>query len=237
MGRTLIIGDVHGCRRELSELLDALAFSTTDELYLVGDLVNKGPDSRGVLKLARSVGAQVVLGNHEHRLIAARVARREGKPGPRLGPQQEQLVREFDEEDWAQIEGFPLKIDLPRHGVRVVHAGVVPGVPFEELDVTTVTRMRSIDAEGKPSDKWGVLWGTLYDGPPHVVFGHNARRDPQIHRAATGLDTGCVYGGALTAMVLDAASPPPPENERRDVLRAVRALQVYEDYGRELPSG
>jgi hypothetical protein len=233
--RTIIVGDVHGCPAEVKDLLDRLAFGSGDRIIFVGDLVNKGPDSSGVLRLVRELGAQAVLGNHEHRLIAARVARRQGQHGPRLNALQEELVRTFTEEEWTQLESLPLKLDLPEHGVRVVHAGVVPGVPFEELDVLTVTRMRSIRKDGSPSDKWGTLWGSLYSGPPHVVFGHNARKYPQLHPAATGLDTGCVYGGKLTALVLDAGQAPPPADERKSLLVSVDARRAYEDYGQPLP--
>jgi hypothetical protein len=233
--RTIIVGDVHGCSAEVKDLLDRVAFGSGDQLVFVGDLVNKGPDSSGVLALARELGARAVLGNHEHRLIAARVARRAGQTGPRLNALQEELVRSFTEEEWKQLEGLPLKVDLPEHGIRVVHAGVVPGVPFEELDVLTVTRMRSIKKDGTPSDKWGTLWGSLWSGPPHVVFGHNARKFPQLHPAATGLDTGCVYGGKLTALVLDAGQAPPPPAERRSSLVSVDARKIYEDYGQPLP--
>jgi hypothetical protein len=77
----------------------------------------------------------------------------------------------------------------------------------------------------------------LYQGPPHIVFGHNARQVPQLHLDATGIDTACVYGGALTALVLPAGTEPPRLADRRDALVSVRARRVYADYGRELPGG
>ncbi|HLV20844.1 MAG TPA: hypothetical protein VKZ49_08175, partial [Polyangiaceae bacterium] len=78
------------------------------------------------------------------------------------------------------------------------------------------------------SERWGsILWGARYTGPPHLVFGHNAREGVQLHPWATGLDSGCVYGGALTAMVLEAAEPVPPAAERQRVLVSVPARRVY----------
>ena len=60
-----------------------------------------------------------------------------------------------------------------------------------------------------------------------MIFGHNARPDPQLHLWATGIDTGCVYGGRLTAMVLPDGAAPPPPDERGDVLVSVPARRAY----------
>ncbi|MCX7809248.1 MAG: metallophosphoesterase, partial [Deltaproteobacteria bacterium] len=69
MQRTLFVGDVHGCREELELLLEKAGFSSGDRLVFVGDLVNKGPDPKGVVQLARKLGALSVLGNHDARMI------------------------------------------------------------------------------------------------------------------------------------------------------------------------
>ncbi|HVJ15205.1 MAG TPA: metallophosphoesterase [Polyangiaceae bacterium] len=236
MGRTIIVGDVHGCSRELSQLLERLRPEASDTLVFVGDLVNRGPDSTGVLRIVRELGARATIGNHEQRLLAARASRAEGKAGPRLGSSLERLMSELSDEDWKQVEAMPLKIDLPEQGLRVVHGGVVPGVPFEELDPNIVTRIRSIADDGSPSEKWGTPWGAKYRGPPHVVFGHNARAVPQLHPDATGLDTGCVYGGKLTALVLPEGAAIPPPGERERSLVSVPAERAYSDYGRPLAS-
>ncbi len=238
MGRTLIVGDVHGCAAELDALLERLAVGADDQLVFVGDLVARGPDSRGVLGRVRSLGARAVVGNHEERLLAARDARSRGQPGPRLSPAHRRVLRELDDEDWAQLESLPLSVDLPGHDLRVVHAGIVPGVPLDEQDPWLVTHIRTIDADGIPSHRFGgALWAEHYVGGPHVVFGHNARKEPQLHPDATGIDTGCVYGGRLTALVLEAGQKPPPVAERADVLYSVPALATYVDYGGKLRVG
>lgn len=236
MTRTLIIGDVHGCAGELSALLDRLGPTTGDDLCFVGDLVARGPDSRGVLRIARETGAKVVLGNHEERLLEARRARRDGTPLPKLGGSHRRLLDELDDIEWAQLEAFPLKVDLDAQGLRVVHAGLVPGIPFEEQDPWLVTHIRSISDDGVPSKHWGPPWGARYQGPPHVVFGHNARKYPQLHAHATGIDTACVYGGALTAFVLPHGAKIPAPAERGDALVSVPARQAYVDYGQPLPT-
>jgi hypothetical protein len=232
--RTIIIGDVQGCAAELDDLLDRVALAEDDTLYFVGDLVARGPDSRRVLARARELGALSAIGNHEERLLAARASRRRAEALPKLEVTHRQLLDELDDNEWAQLESMPLRIELPQHGAWIVHAGLVPGVPFEKQDPWMVTHIRSISEDGEPSSKRGPLWGEKWQGPPHIVFGHNARRKPQIHPDATGIDTACVYGEHLTALVLPDASPVPRAKDREDALVSVRARRVYVDYGPDL---
>src|SRR3984957_12787886 len=136
MGRTVIIGDVHGCRRELVELLDRVAFTAGDRLVSVGALIARGPDSLGVLDVIRRTGAIVVRGNHEQKLIAwkeARMARLRGEEARevKLGPIHGTLAEALRPVDWSLLETSSLWLDLPEHGVRIVHAGVEPGVAID----------------------------------------------------------------------------------------------------------
>jgi hypothetical protein len=235
MARTIVIGDVHGCAEELDRLLSKLGPTSADAVLFVGDLVAKGPESRAVLRAVRELGARVALGNHEERLLDARRAERQGAPLPKLGKTHQALLKELDDEDWSMIEAMPLYLDVVGEALRVVHAGVVPGIPIERQDPFLMTHVRSIGEDGTPSVKWGTPWGKTYVGPPHIVFGHNARRHPQRHPHATGLDTGCVYGGKLTAFVLEQGSAPPCPKERDDILVSVAARRAYSDYGQPLP--
>jgi hypothetical protein len=213
MGRTVIVGDVHGCAGELEDLLDRVRFSQgVDRLVFVGDVVARGPDSHGALALMKRLGGVSVRGNHEGKLLGWR---RRAKP---LGPDHDQLSRTLSEEEWRLLESMPLWIDLPEHGVRVVHAGVIPGVEVDRCPPEALLKMRTIDEQGRWSDDAdaGTLWGAAYDGAPHVIFGHHARAEPQLHPWATGVDTGCVYGGHLTALLLDEGEPvSTTERERR----------------------
>jgi len=132
--------------------------------------------------------------------------------------------------DWSMLSNTPLWIDLPEHRLRVVHAGVVPGIPIEEQKKKTLLRIRSIGPDGEPRSTrgGGELWGESYKGPPHVVFGHNAAVRPQFHRWATGLDTGCVYGGWLTALVLSEREPVPLDlRARKRRMVSVQARRTY----------
>lgn len=227
MARTIFIGDIHGCRDELEELLDVIALGEGDRVVSVGDMVVRGPDPAGTLKLLRKVGALAVRGNHEDRLLRW-FENRMSKHAPPLGSLTRKTARALGKTDFAMLGALPMWIDFPQHQVRVVHAGVLPGVPIEEQNPATLMTIRCVSKDGDAIAKRGEdLWGAFYAGPPHVVFGHNARPEPQLHAWATGLDTGCVYGGRLTAMVLEDEATPPPASERMDVLVSVPARRAY----------
>ena len=227
-GRTIVVGDVHGCRDEVERLLDVLRFSAGDSLYFVGDLLSRGPDPEGVLALIRRTGAKSVRGNHDDALSKWRAAQQTGVSDPPIKGSQRRVAELLDESDWELIESLPLHLDLPDHGVRLVHAGVVPGIPIDQQPVEAFLSMRYLGPHNEPIEKGGtVLWGTRYQGPPHVVFGHNAQPEPQIHPWATGIDTAAVYGGRLTAMVLERGQEVPPADRRRDALVSVPANAAY----------
>lgn len=217
--KTVIVGDVHGCRVELERLLDVTGFEQGDDLVFVGDLMVRGPDSRGVLQVIRQTGARVARGNHDAKLLANR------KHPEKLGKAHRAVFDSLDAADWRILEQSAFYVELPAHEVAVVHAGLVPGIPLDEQDVDTLLYIRTV---GDGPD--AALWGERYVGPPHVVFGHNALMKLQIHPWATGLDTGCVYGGALTALVLPAsARVPMARRERLAHLVSVPAERVYFD--------
>ena len=229
MARTIIVGDLHGCAAELERLLQVVRCTHEDSLVFVGDLIARGPDSAGVLQIYRASNARAVLGNHEERMLRARKARAQGERGPRLGPAHFKLLHQLSEADWTQIEAFPLHLDLPEHNLRIVHAGILPSVPFEKQDPWTLTHIRSVNAQGKASDRsHDEPWAASYVGGPHIVFGHNSRLQLQMHPHATGLDTGCVYGGQLTALVLAEGQTIPAEPEARaKLLVQVEASDRY----------
>ena len=116
-----------------------------------------------------------------------------------------------------------LVLALPAHDVLVVHAGLRPGRAPDDEERTNLLTMRSIRADGSGSKRIdeGVPWASLWSGPDHVLFGHDAVRGLQEWPFATGLDTGCVYGRQLTAMLLPG---------RR--LVSVAAKKAYADAGR-----
>jgi hypothetical protein len=194
--RTLIIGDVHGCLEELDALLEACRYTSDDRLIFAGDLVARGPDSHGVVKRARKLGAEAVLGNHDAHVL--RHAR-----GEKVGPNHLEVAKSLTEKDFAYLAALPLWIDVPKHNLRVVHGGLVPGIAPEDQRPEDLYTMRSLDAAGKPRRRVdeGVPWASKWMGPELVVFGHDAMRGLQEWPFALGLDTGCVYGKRLTGVI------------------------------------
>jgi hypothetical protein len=237
-GRTIVVGDVHGCSGELERLLELVRYEEGDDLLFLGDLLSRGPDPLGVLSVVRRTRARGVLGNHDDVLLQWRVAKLRRDEDLRLGKDKRKLAEQLESADWAVLESLELWIDLPGHELRLVHAGVVPGLPMEAQPVEALLSMRYLGPRNEPIEKIGgygeitekdgvVLWGQRYTGPPHIVFGHNAQAEPQVHPWATGIDTGVVYGERLTAMVLEAGQRVPPPRKRRDVLFSVPAQGRY----------
>jgi hypothetical protein len=221
--RVLVVGDVHGCLAELEDLLGEAGWREQDRLVFVGDLVAKGPDSVGVVRLARELGAEAVRGNHDERCLDWWRARREGRPEPELGDSHRRVVAALAPEDWAWLAGRPLWLELPEHGAFVIHAGLLPGLPLEAQSPFDLMNLRSIREDGSGSKRLGdgEPWALLWPGPELVVFGHDAVTGLQRHPHAVGLDTGCVYGGRLTGIWL-------PEQ----VLVSVPARAAYAPTGR-----
>jgi Calcineurin-like phosphoesterase len=219
--RTIIVGDVHGCLDEMERLFRLCAVDWSgDRVILVGDLVAKGPDSQGVVQLARERNIAAVLGNHDAKVLTfSPGSEAAGLPAGKA-KHHAQVAYTMGPADWAYLQALPLTRALPDLDTVVVHAGLVAGVPLDQQPRDMAINMRSITPDGQPSKRIeaGVPWASAWTGPAHVVFGHDAVRGLQLHKFATGLDTGCVYGRALTALIL-------PENN----LMSVRARRSYVD--------
>jgi len=200
--RTLIVGDVHGCREELEDLLEESGWEDGDQLVLVGDLVAKGPDSLGVIRLVRELEGRAVRGNHDQHCLKWWDAKRAGGELPTLKPAHQRVADELTDEDWQWLAALPLWIELPEHDALVVHAGLLPDLPLEDQDPDDLMNMRSIldDGTASRSNEEGTPWASVWPGPRLVVFGHDAVRGLQNRPHSVGLDTGCVYGGWLTGL-------------------------------------
>lgn len=254
---TYAIGDVQGCFLTLRRLLDACAFDPgQDRIWLVGDLVNRGPRSLEVLRWARSLGDRLVtvLGNHDLHLLARALGSREAKESDTLDPV---LAAPDADELLAWLRTRPL---LHHEGGHVlVHAGLQPGwsVDAAEDAARELTSMisspeaaallASLRHRGAPAwsadlsaaDRRTVALQTFvvmrtctpdgrlchgFTGPPEaappgcapwfdhepwrqsevtVVCGHWAGLGLRIRKNLLAIDTGCVWGGRLTAVRLE----------------------------------
>lgn len=201
-GRVIAVGDVHGCAAELESLLGKLELTRHDRLVLLGDLVNRGPDSAAVIALARRHAHRSLLGNHELRLINYR---RTGDP-THLKSSDYETLGQLDAKAWAYLERMPLTYPVPEYNTVFVHAGFLPGRPWRAQPARVVTRIQVIGPDGEPHKRADYPdrphWSEEWRGPPFVIYGHTPRRDPVRTKWSLGIDTGCVLGGALTACVL-----------------------------------
>lgn len=193
--RRIFVGDIQGCREPLERLLAAVDFVRgRDRLLPVGDLVNKGPDSVGCLALLMQLGAEPVLGNHDLHWLA------------------KDRVRDREQRAWLAAQPIVRVLD----DVILVHGGLHPQWTEAHLralpaaDVDYAVNVRYCDAEGRrPADDWPPPgppyrpWDDFYRGDKRVVFGHWARRGLVVRRQCVGLDTGCVYGGKLSAWIAE----------------------------------
>lgn len=255
-----LIGDVQGCDSALQGLLDKISFSPSrDTLYLLGDLVNRGPDSAGVLRRLMGFGAsaQCLLGNHDLHLLAAGVGARRPSRKDTLAnvlqaPDREAMLA------WLRQQRMAFLLEHPNRSTLMVHAGVLPGwtatqtlalaAEFEavlrgpnlgeflhqmygnmpnrwddalqgmdrlRMIVNALTRLRFCTAQGvmefDTSDgahaappgymPWFEVPGRKTAGVT-VAFGHWSTLGWLGRDDLFALDSGCVWGGCLSALKL-----------------------------------
>ena len=212
-GRTIVVGDIHGCYDELTELLDKAAFSENDRVVAVGDLITKGPKNREVLELFMTDHRfSTVIGNHDLTL-----RRRWNGEDIELKPAQKETHKELKSEKEAYttfLNRLPFTIDLDTH--LVVHAGLRPNVELYSQTTGDMTRIRTLGADRESED--GTPWYHVYYGEKIVLFGHWPAPEPRRGKKAIGLDTGCVYGYDLTAYIIES-----------DEFVSVRAQRAYDE--------
>lgn len=253
---TYIIGDIHGCAEDLQRLLTKVKFDATiDTAIFVGDLINRGPDSIGVIKLIWGLGqsAQVVLGNHDITLIAAgmNVVNRYPRSFDKI------LDSELSTKiiDW--MRQLPLLIELPDYQLVVVHAGIPPNWSIKKAikqankasqvfttdacasflrhayksnvskwnksaseqekftyTINALTRVRYCKSDGgldfeekrnlgkqkKGLYPWFFLRSYQQKSKVKIVFGHWASLGYHHSSRVYCIDSGCVWGGKLTAL-------------------------------------
>lgn len=221
--RVYAIGDVHGCLAQLEQLLERIAadcagISETVHLLFLGDLVDRGPDSAGVISRLRrgplpADRVHFIMGNHEEAMLAAWRGEASDEIGWLSYGGRETLesygidrARQFSRgftiydamraavptEDMAFVETFADQLRLGDY--LFVHAGIRPGIP---LDQQGAADLRWIRGEFLDSDA---------DHGPMVVHGHTIVGEPDVRRNRLGIDTGCYSTGRLTALGLSGGS-------------------------------
>ena len=218
-----VIGDIHGCRGELEALLSRLGYVIERDpdhrptgaahplgrtAVFLGDLVDRGPDSPGVLRLVMGMAgaghALVVPGNHENKLVRA-LSGRNVQVSHGLAETLSQLAAE-PVEFRKQVEVFchDLVSHLVLDGGRLVvaHAGLK-----EAYHGRASGRVRSFALYGDTTgetDEFGLPvrypWANDYRGAAMVLYGHTPTPEPEWVNNTMCLDTGCVFGGRLTAL-------------------------------------
>ena len=217
-----IIGDVHGCYPELVELLGLLHYEIAWEnekakmvthpenrrLIFVGDFVDRGPDSPAVLKLVMRLLeleiAFAVIGNHDDKLMR-KLAGRNVQINHGLDITLDQLKPEpkiFHQHVHDFLESLPYYLWFDNYNLLVAHAGLQEkyhgekGKQIRELTMFGPTTGK-LDEYGLPKR---ILWAKDYKGNPFIVYGHTPVREPLFLNNTVNLDTGCVFGGKLTAL-------------------------------------
>ena len=255
-----LMGDLQGCCQALERMLQTIDFSPSrDHLFVLGDLVNRGPDSLGVLRRLRGLdnAATCLLGNHDLHLLAVAHGVRKMHRSDTLAP----ILDAPDREDWL-LWLRQQRLAVHAHGWLMVHAGVVPqwdaaqtvalagevetmlrspevgefltlmygneparwddslqGVDRWRCVVNSLTRLRFCAADGTMEFAtkegaggapegympWFEVPGRRTQGTP-VAFGHWSTLGLVNRDDLLALDTGCLWGGHLTAVRVDGAT-------------------------------
>jgi bis(5'-nucleosyl)-tetraphosphatase (symmetrical) len=215
--KTVVIGDIHACLTEFKELLELVDYKSPHvRVILLGDLIDRGPASVECVQLARTLNLLCVKGNHEKKLLKwfhsqnTKVNVYSGKD----------YYSRFTDEDINYISNMSPYIKISELNTVIVHAGLRPGISLEnqkEDDLYYIRYMdkddkfvslRKINSLGSKVAAGAHFWT---EGGPFnfdVVYGHNVWETPRIDTFSDGsrcigIDTGCVFGDALTAYTIE----------------------------------
>ena len=198
----VIYGDIHGCLEELEEIRQLIPKNSFE--ISVGDILDKGPYPVETLRYVKKNKIFAVMGNHEYKHIRKYWGR-----NVKLDEDQQKVYPKLKKEDFEFIESMPFFLKL--NHLTILHAGITNWIRLNnpKLNIMTLLMfLRDVDENDKflplnhnnPNAKY---WANVYNGHEgFVVYGHNPFREIKKNKFSTGIDTGCVYGNKLTALII-----------------------------------
>lgn len=229
--RIVIIGDIHGCFLELKSLLAKIGWTEETKqdfrIITLGDLVDRGPDSLGVVRFIQEQGFESVKGNHDDRYVKYHDTllwheNNPGNPKPtwiKHQPERLEILSGLSQEDIEWIRALPTVIFIDKYRTVLVHAGFMPGLEISKQHENTKMHIRFLypnkqsafldKKNGFSQPEGSYFWAEEYQDDWHVVYGHHVwdLDDIKIHTtprgfSTYGIDTGACYGGFLTGLEL-----------------------------------
>lgn len=221
-GPFAFIGDIHGCFDELVDLVSLVRTIHGEDTHIIslGDVCDRGPDIHSCFAFLQEIKADMIIGNHDEKML------RWWKGNQvKIGESQQVSVDNMKSEDFKFIEKSWPFMRIPFYNALAVHGGFFPYIPPEKQNLKQIIRLRDIEASNSRmyslNEQGGRFWAQVWPGPETVIFGHAWSKQVQQFPYAYGIDTGCVYGHRLTALVLTNRTEP------RIQIHQVNARKTY----------
>lgn len=217
------IGDVHGCLEEFDELLKTIQYNKNQmRLVLLGDLMDRGPNSVGCVRRAQELGIECLKGNHEEKHLRWHSHEKKrletGKPNPMkpISVLDSVANQALSDSDITWMKSLPLKLQINKQW-WAVHGGCEPRFTLAKQVPSQIIRVRYVNDKGigiplnpdKSQPPNTVYWTEKWQGPESIIYGHcvhdleKVRLDEHDGMKCLGIDTGCCFGGHLTAALFN----------------------------------
>lgn len=222
------VGDVHGCIEELDELLKKIQYNPAQmRLVFLGDLLDRGPEPVACVRRVRELGVECIMGNHEEKHLRwhkhEKNRERTGKANPMKPMAEAEAAANaaLSDQDWTWLKALPVKLHLGDNW-WAVHAGCEPKYTLEKQNPSQIMRVRYVNEKGtgialnpdKSQPEGTVYWDQQWKGPESLIYGHCVHdlKHPRITNVSmdvscVGIDTGCCFGGHLTAALFQKDYP------------------------------